>query len=93
MGKNRSPEEIQKKHDKHMQTFKHLNTLRDEIIKKIDDDPHLTFKKMDHKGKSKKLGDHFRSNAWCFNKDATADDIISHFRKNLSKINFLIKID
>ena len=43
--------------------------------------------------KSKKLEDYFRSNIWNFNKDVTADDIISHFRKNLSKINKLNQVN
>lgn len=93
MGKNSSPEKGQEKHTKHMETFKYLNTLREEITKKINDDPYLEFKKMDHKEKSKELLDYFNLNTWSFDKDTTTDDIISHFRKNLSKINFLIKID
>ena len=90
MGKKISPEESQRKHDKHMQTLKHLNNLRPEIINRIDGDGYITFKKMDQNPKSM-LGDYFKSHTYIFDQNTTVSDIIRHFKKNIPNIDFLTK--
>ena len=89
MGKNRTPEQSQEKFNKSMQTFTHLNRLRGEIIKRIDSDPHIAFKEMDDKSKSKELLNYFRPIRWAFYENLTVDYIITHLKENIKKIDFL----
>lgn len=93
MGKKRSPEEAQERHNKHMETLKHLNKLREEIIKKIEGDTCLTFKKMDHTQKLKELGSYFKSNTRGFDITTKVDDVVIHFKESVKSASFLFKTD
>ena len=89
MEEDKIAKQAQEKHDKHMRIVKHLNTLRGEIIKIIDSDPHIAFKEMDDKSKSNELLEYFKSVTWAFNENSTADDVIIYLKKYIKEIDFL----
>ena len=93
MRKKRSPEEAQERHNKHMETLKHLNKLREEIIEKIEGDACLTFKKIDHTQKLRELGSYFKRNTYSFDTNTKADDVVIHFKESVKSAGFLFKTD
>ncbi len=93
MGKKRSPKEAQEKHDRHMETLKHLHKLREEIIEKIEGDTCLTFKKMDHTQKLKELGSYFKNNTRSFDINTKVDDVVIHLKESVKSVGFLFKTD
>ena len=80
------------KFNNHIQTLKHLNKLRPEIIKKIDNDELIAFEKMDDKEKSIKLGKFFRQTTRPFNVNSTPNDVIAHFKKYIEFADFLKRV-